>query len=50
LGFVQSYPLGDTLVGRKYRVTVPRQTGPGGKLTNHLEDGYDDEDTEAVHG
>ena len=31
-------------------VTVPRQTGPGGKLTNHLEDGYDEEDTEAVHG
>ena len=31
-------------------LTLPRQTGPGGKLTNHLEDGYDDEDTEAVHG
>jgi hypothetical protein len=29
---------------------VPRQTGSGGKLTNHLEDGYDEEDTEAVHG
>jgi hypothetical protein len=29
---------------------VPRQTGPGGKFTNHLEDGYDEEDTEAVHG
>ena len=33
-----------------YRVTLPRQTGPGGKLTNHLEEGYDEEDASPVHG
>jgi hypothetical protein len=32
------------------RVTLPRQTGPGGKLEHHLEEGHDEEDAETVHG
>ena len=29
---------------------MSRQTGLGGKLEHHLEEGYDDEDAQTVHG
>jgi hypothetical protein len=31
-------------------LTLPRQTGPDVKFGNHLEEGHDKEDAEAVHG
>jgi hypothetical protein len=31
-------------------LTLPRQTGPDVKFEHHLEEGHDEEDTEAVHG
>lgn len=31
-------------------LTLPRQTRPGGKLTNHSEEGYDEENAPPVHG
>jgi hypothetical protein len=31
-------------------VTLPRQTGPDVKFGNHLEEGHDKEDAQAVHG
>jgi hypothetical protein len=33
-----------------FGVTFPRATGPVGNFENHLEEGYDKEDTEAGHG
>ena len=29
---------------------MPRPTGPGGKFENHLEERYDEEDAQTVHG
>lgn len=31
-------------------VTLPRQTGPGGKFKSHLERGHDEENPETIHG